>query len=225
MTRSPGLLAQALVAAKRDLARERRRGEVLWVTIPFGVVAMLLIPMAVGADVPRLRELGPGLYWVVVLLFGILVTVRATAADSPQQRDLNRLIGLDPAAAFAGRALASFVLLLAFEIVVGLATVALYDVSLTGWVLLPVILVVAGAGLALIGSLAAAIAANLATGPALVPLLVAPLAVPLLLGATQALEGLRAGNGILPWLVLMITVVLVLLIIGVVTARPLQETA
>ncbi len=225
MTRSPGLLAQALVAAKRDLARERRRGEVLWVTIPFGVVAMLLIPMAVGADVPRLRELGPGLYWVVVLLFGILVTVRATAADSPQQRDLNRLIGLDPAAAFAGRALASFVLLLAFEIVVGLATIALYDVSLTGWVLLPVILVVAGAGLALIGSLAAAIAANLATGPALVPLLVAPLAVPLLLGATQALEGLRAGNGILPWLVLMITVVLVLLIIGVVTARPLQETA
>jgi len=220
----PGLRTQTIVAARRDLARERRRGEVLWVTIPFGVVAMLLIPMAVGADVPRLRELGPGLFWVIVLLFGILVTVRSTAADSPQQRDLNRLIGLDPAAGFVGRALASFALLLAFEIVVGLATIALYDVSLTGWAWLPVVLIVAGAGLALIGSLAASIAGNLATGPALVPLLVAPLAVPLLLGATQALDGLRVGDGILPWLLLMVTVVLVLLIVGVVTARALQET-
>jgi heme exporter protein B len=213
-----------MVAARRDLARERRRGEVLWVTIPFGVVAMLLIPMAVGADVPRLRELGPGLFWVVVLLFGVLVTVRSTAADSPQQRDLNRLIGLDPAAGFIGRAAASFLLLLGFELVVGLATIAFYDVAVTGWLWLPVVLILAGAGLALIGSLAAAIAGNLSTGPALVPLLVAPLAVPLLLGATQALDGLRLGNSILPWLLLMVTVVFVLLIVGVLTARPLQET-
>ena len=221
---APTLMAQAIVAAKRDLARERRRGEVIWVTIPFGVVAMLLIPMAVGADAPRLRELGPGLYWVVVLLFGVLVTVRSTAADSPQQRDLNRLIGLDPAAGFAGRAFASFVLLMAFEVVVGLATIALYDVTLVAWLWLPVILIVAGAGLALIGSLAASIAGSLATGSALVPLLVAPMAVPLLLGATQALDGLRLGNAILPWMLLMITVVFVLMIVGVVTARALQET-
>lgn len=220
----PSLAAQALVAAKRDLARERRRGEVVWVTIPFGVVAMLLIPLAVGADVPLLRQLGPGLYWVVVLLFGVLVTVRTTAADSPQQRDLNRLIGLDPAAGFVGRAAASFLFLLSFEVVVGLATIALYDLPLTRWWWLPIVLVVAGAGLALIGSLAAAIAGSLSTGPALVPLLVAPLAVPLLLGATQALDGLRLGESILPWLLLMVTVVLVLLIVGVLTARPLQET-
>lgn len=220
----PGLLEQTLVSARRDMSRERRRGEVLWVTIPFGVVAMLLIPLAVGADIPRLRELGPGLYWVVVLLFGVLVTVRTTAADSPQQRDLNRLIGLDPAAGFVGRTIASFVFLMAFEVVVGLATIALYDVSLSGWWWLPVILVVTGAGLALIGSLAAAIAGSVASGPALVPLLVAPLAVPLLLGATQALDGLRLGESILPWLLLMVTVVLILLIVGVLTARPLQET-
>ncbi len=221
---SPTLFEQTMVAAKRDLARERRRGEVLWVTIPFGVVAMLLIPMAVSADAPRLRELGPGLYWVVVLLFGVLVTVRSTAADSQQQRDLNRLIGLDPAAGFAGRTLASFVLLMIFELVVGAATVTLYDVALTGWLWLPMILVIAGSGLALIGSLAASIAGSLATGSALVPLLVAPLAVPLLLGATQALDGLRMGNTIIQWILLMITVVIVLMIVGVVTARALQET-
>jgi heme exporter protein B len=221
---TPTLFEQTMVAAKRDLARERRRGEVLWVTIPFGVVAMLLIPMAISTDAPRLRELGPGLYWVVVLLFGVLVTVRSTSADSQQQRDLNRLIGLDPAAGFAGRTLASFVLLMTFELVVGVATVTLYDVTLTGWIWLPIILVIAGAGLALIGSLAASIAGSLATGSALVPLLVAPLAVPLLLGATQALDGLRMGNSIIQWILLMITVVIVLMIVGVVTARALQET-
>ena len=111
-----------------------------------------------------------------------------------------------------------------FEIVVGAATVTLYDVTLTGWIWLPIILVIAGAGLALIGSLAASIAGSLATGSALVPLLVAPMAVPLLLGATQALDGLRLGNTIIQWILLMITVVIVLMIVGVVTARALQET-
>jgi ABC-type transport system involved in cytochrome c biogenesis permease component len=54
--------------------------------------------------------------------------------------------------------------------------------------------------------------------------LVTPLAIPLLLGATQTVETLSSDRGNLSWLVLMTIVVLVLSIVGVVTARPLQET-
>jgi len=79
-------------------------------------------------------------------------------------------------------------------------------------------------GLALLGTLAGSIVSSVNAGTALVPLLVAPLSVPLLLAATQALEGLRLGRSILSWLLLMATVVLVLAIVGVLTARPLQET-
>jgi heme exporter protein B len=72
--------------------------------------------------------------------------------------------------------------------------------------------------------LSGAITASVNAGPALVPLLVTPLAIPLLLGATQTVEAIDTDGGNLSWLVLMMIVVLVLAIVGVATARPLQET-
>jgi heme exporter protein B len=79
-------------------------------------------------------------------------------------------------------------------------------------------------GLALLGTLTASIVSSTSAASALVPLLVAPLSVPLLLGATQTYEGLQLGHSIVSWVLLMVVVVLVVAIIGVLTARPLQET-
>lgn len=216
--------SQAIAIARRDLVRELRAGEVLWITIPFGAVGLLLVPLAVGADQPLLARIGPGMYWVVVLLFGILVAVRRTAIETPEQRDHLALLGLDPAARFAGRVAASTVLLLAFEVIVGVVAVALYDPALTeGW-WLAVIVPLAAVGLALLGTLSGSIAAASGVGTVLVPLLVAPLAVPLLLAASQALEGLQQDRSILTAVLLMALVVCVTAIAGVLTARPLQET-
>lgn len=224
MTARTALWPQARAVAKRDLLRERRRGEVTWVTIPFGAVALLLIPLAIGIDTPTLQQIGPGLYWIVVLLFGVLVTVRRTAAEGPADRALTARLGIDPAAAFLGRSTANCGLLLVFEITTGVVAVALYDIELTNWPWLFAVLPLAAIGLALLGTLAGSIAAG-AGGANLVPFLVAPLSVPLLLGATQALDaGLTDSAGILPWVLLMLLVDLVLLIVGVLTARPLQET-
>lgn len=219
-----GFWVQARSVADRDLLRERRRGEVLWITIPFGVIALLLVPLAVGTDIPLLRRIGPGLFWVVVMLFGVLVAVRQANTDSPAQRDAAALLGLDPAASFVGQTLTSALLLVGFEVLVGIAAVAFYDLPLRGWPWLLVVFPLVAFGLALLGTLAGSIVSSVNAGTALVPLLVAPLSVPLLLAATQALEGLRLGRSILSWLLLMATVVLVLAIVGVLTARPLQET-
>ncbi len=218
------LWPQIKAVTGRDLSRERRSGEVAWVTIPFGAIALLLIPLAVGADIPLLRRIGPGLFWAVVMLFGILIAVRRTAAETGAQRDLVALLGIDPAAGFAGKAVASAVLLVGFELIVGVVAVLLYDIDLTRWPWLLVIVPGVAIGLALLGTLTSSIAANLDSGAALIPFLVAPLSVPLLLGATQALDPLRPSNGILPWVMLLLAVDLVLAIAGVLTARPLQET-
>jgi heme exporter protein B len=197
---------------------------VLWVIIPFGAFALLLVPLAVGTDAPLLERIGPGLFWAIVMLFGVLVAVRANGTDGPAQQDAASLVGLDPAASFVGRTLASAVLLVAFEIVVGTVAIALYDISILGVGWLAIVVVLAAIGLALLGTLAGSIVNSLAASSALVPLLVAPLSVPLLLGATQAYEGLRLGRSIVAWLLLMVIVVLLVAITGVLTARPLQET-
>lgn len=215
---------QVLTVMRRDIARERRSGEVLWVTIPFGAIALLLVPLAIGTDAPMLRRIGPGLYWTIVMLFGVLISIRQSNSENRSQRDLVALTGLDPAAIFVGRAAASFVFLIAFEAILAVVTIVLYDVSLEGVLVLPVLIVIVGVGLSLLGTLAAGIVATGTNAAALVPLLVAPLSIPLLIGASQTLEALRIGAGTLTWTLLMIVTVLVLAIAGVLAARPLQET-
>ena len=216
--------AQVRTIARRDLARERRSGEVLWVTLPFGAIALLLIPLAIGTDAPTLQRIGPGLFWTIVMLFGVLISIRQTNAETTAQRDQVALTGLDPAAIYLGRVTASFLLLLVFQAVLGVVTVVLYDVSLEGAFAFPFLIVIVGLGLALLGTLAANIVATGTNATALVPLLVAPLSIPLLIGATQTLEALRLGASSLTWTLLMIVTVLVLAVAGVLAAQPLQET-
>ncbi len=219
-----GFWHQVRAVVDRDLLRERRQGDMLWITIPFGAIALLLIPLAIGTDAVLLREIGPGMYWVIVMLFGVLVAVSRASRETLPQQDASALLGLDPAAGFVGRTVSSAIFLLIFEVVVGIVAIGLYDISIIGigWLALTLLLV--AAGLALLGTLTAAIVNSSSAGTALVPLLVAPLSVPLLLGATQTYDGLQGGYGILSWVLLMVAVVLVVAIIGVLTARPLQET-
>lgn len=218
-------LTQCLALVGKDLRLERRAGEALLVTAPFGATALLLAPLAVGTDTPLLRQLGAPLYWLVVLLFGVLVTLRGSAVDGPAQLALLRLSGVGPRVRLASRALSNGVLLLAFELALAPAAVVLYDPDLTGWPWLVPVLVLVAAGLAVLGALADALVTGLAGRTTLGPLLVAPVAVPLLLGATGVQQAARYGRPPWPWLVLVTTVVLVATLLAAWCARHLEELA
>lgn len=218
-----GFWRQAVEIARKDLRTEVRSGEVLMITLPFGAAALMLIPLAVGTDAPLLERIGPGMYWSVVLLFGVMVTVRQSARDDRPQEDLLLLLGVDPAARFVGRAAASSLLLLVFEAVLAPVALALYGTDPAGWWWVLVVVPLVAVGLGLLGTLAASIAASVASAT-LVPLIVVPLAVPMLLAATQVIEGLRVDATIVGWLLLLVVMDLLLAVAGVVSARPLQET-
>jgi heme exporter protein B len=219
-----GFWNQAFTISHRDLLRERRSGEVLWVTLPFGAIALLLIPLAIGTDTRTLEAIGLGMFWVIVMLFGVLIAVRQTNAETQAQRDQVALSGIDPAAAYIGRSLASFLLLIVFEAVLLVVTIALYDIPLVGFVWMPLVIVLVAAGLSLLGTLSAGIVSTGRSAAALVPLLVAPLSVPLLIGATQTFESLRFGRSSLAWILMMTIVTLLLAVAGVLSARTLQES-
>lgn len=214
-----------LALTRMHLVLERRSGEALLVVAPFGAVALLLLPMAVGTDVPLLRQVGPGFYWLVVLLFGVLLTVRHSAEDGPAQRALLAQCGVDPAVRVLGRILADSVLLLVFQVVLLPVVVALYDPDVLGWPwMLPVLPLVA-VGLASLGALAEGVSSGALGRVTLGPLLVVPLALPLLLGATQVLEAARYTRAPWSWLLLMATADLVVMLGSVLTARTLEEAA
>ncbi|SDM29384.1 heme exporter protein B [Lentzea albidocapillata subsp. violacea] len=216
---------QLVEIARKDLRLEARSGEALLVTTPFGAVALLFVPLAVGTDTPLLRGIGPGLYWVVVLLFGLLVTLRTSAVDTPPQIALLRLCGVHSVVRLAGRAAASALLLLAFELLLVPVAVALYDPAPHGWPWLLVVLPLVAAGLGLLGTLAGALAQGLDGRTTLGPVLVLPLAVPLLLGATQAPAAAALGHAPWPWLLLMLTVDLIAALALLLGAPHLEEVA
>jgi heme exporter protein B len=222
-TEAPGPLQQVLELARKDLRLEARAGEALLVTTPFGAVALLLVPLAVGTDVPMLRSVGSGMYWVIVLLFGVLITLRQSAADSPPQVALLRLTGIHPAVQLLGRAGANAVLLLAFELAVLPVAVIVYDPPLDSWPWLVPVLPLVAIGLAVLGTLAGALTHGLAGRTTLGPLLVVPLALPLLLAATQTAEAARYGSTPWNWLALLALVDLVAALAVVLSARSLEE--
>jgi heme exporter protein B len=209
--------------ARKDLLVESRTAEVLLMTVPFAAAALILIPLAIGTDAPLLSDLGPGLFWIVVLLFGVLVILRKSAVDGAPQRDLIRLLGIDPAARFAGGTLATAMLVLVFETALIPVLVALYNPDLRGWWWLILILPLVAIGMGLLGSIAGGVTTSLGTRTSLTPLLIVPLSLPLLLGASQAFEALQLGKSILPWLVLLGAVDLTLALSGVLAARPMEE--
>jgi heme exporter protein B len=212
------------ILLRAHLRDERRAGEVTRVIIPFGVVALLVIPMAVGIDIPLLDRIGPGMFWAVLLLFGTIVTQRQSAALSESRRDLLTLLGVDPAARFAATALAATILLVGFAAAIGMVTIVLYDPALSGLGWLGIVVPLTCAGLAMVGTIAGSVAGGLGTRSSLAPLLVVPISVPILLAAAQATEGLRAGAGILRWILLLSVVDVLLAMAGVLTARPLEES-
>lgn len=227
---TPGFWSQARWTARKDLRVEWRGGETLWMAVPFGALALLLAPVAVGTGAGMLRRIGPGMLWLVVLLFGMMVTLRSTAADPPPVRDLLRLSGLHPAPAFIGRSLASATLLFGFILAMTPVMVVFYSPdrapSPAGWLILLGLAALAAAGMALLGSLAVALTAGLRSRTALAPLLAAPPAVPVLMaGASGTNIVLGGGGNITLWLLLLAGMDLALAIVGILLSHPLEEAA
>ena len=211
--------------ARHDLMVELRAKETLTVVVPFGLAALIALPMAIGIDLPLISRIGPAAYWSTALLFGMQIAWRQTVADAGPHRDLITLLGVSPVSRFWGRTAASAVLLIAFMLLLGVAAVLLFspDVRISPWLL--VITLLFGAGLAVVSTLAADITTGLSGRSPLASVLVVPLALPLLVGAAQGVESLSRGSGILPWLLMLAAVEIVLAVAGTLAARPLEEAA
>ena len=87
------------------------------------------------------------------------------------------------------------------------------------------VVVMLASGLSLVGTLAGSVTMGLKTRSTLTPLLVAPLAMPMLLAAGQIVESLRTDRSIVVWVLLMVAINLAMSVIGVATAKPLEESA
>jgi len=220
------LLREAALIAGKDLRIEARARVVGQQVVPFGLIVLLLFAFALDPDRGVLTRVAPGLFWVTVLLASLLGVSRSFALEADNRaRDALRMSGLDGSSIFLGKAGALAVELLAFEALLTLGVVVLFDVRLA--TLPPLILATAAAtvGLAAAGTLYGVLAAGIRARETLVPVLLLPVVAPVLLGATRAWEASIDGvpGDAWPWVGLLVIFATLFVGIGMLAFGPLLE--
>ena len=216
----------ALLVAGKDLRIEARSRVATNQVAPFAVLVLVLFGFALDPDRGVLARASAGLFWVAVLFSALLAVQRSFAIESADGgRDGLRLLGLDPAGVFVGKAAAVSLQLAVLEALLTLGVVVLYGVDLGGAALMVATAAVATVGLAAAGTVYGALAAGLRVRETLLPLLLLPVLAPVLLGATRAWEaalGVGADDG-WRWLQLLGVFAVVYVTFGVVGFGALTE--
>ena len=143
-------------------------------------------------------DLAAGVFWVTILFSAVLGLNRLFVAEEEQGGfDGFLLAPVDRTALFVAKAIALFVFLLVLQLV----AVPAFAILLLGpspWPLLPelaVVLLLADAGIAVVGTLVAGIAVRTRARDLIGPLVTLPLLIPVILGASEATAPLFAAGG------------------------------
>jgi heme exporter protein B len=182
---------------RKDLRLELRTRESVPAMVLFSLGTFVLFHFAL--DTPAVEgDLAAGVLWVTLLFAAILGINRLFVAEREEGGfDGFLLAPVDRTAMFVAKATVLFAFLVALEI----AAVAAFAVLLLGpspWPALPglaVVLALADAGLAVVGTLVGALAIQTRARDLLVPLLAIPLSVPLVIAGARASAPLLAEGG------------------------------
>ncbi|MDQ3897193.1 MAG: heme exporter protein CcmB [Actinomycetota bacterium] len=197
------LLPQALAVAGKDLRVEWSSKVVTVRVLPFAGVLVLLFAVALDPDRGLLPRVGPGLFWLAVLLSALLAIGRAFAVERHNAAGAGLLLsGLDPAAMYLGKAAALVAQLLVLEATVGIAMTVMYDLTARDPWLLVFGALLATVGIAAAGTLYGALVVNDQGRDSLLALLLLPVLLPVLLAATRIFEAATQGatGGDTAWL-------------------------
>jgi heme exporter protein B len=182
---------------RKDLRAELRTFETLPAMLMFTVSAFVLFHFALDRD-DLAGNLASGVLWVTLLLAAVLGMNRLFVSEREQGGfDAFLLAPVDRTAMFVAKATVLFGFLVLVEIVAITAfTILLLQPGIgQAFPELPLVLLLADLGLAVIGTLVATLGVQTRARDLIVPLLALPLSVPLLIAAANATAPLFARGG------------------------------
>lgn len=162
----------------------------------FSLLVIFLFSFALGTKPELLRQMAPGLLWLVVLFSGSMVLERSFYAEL----DAGCLEGLllyavSPRALFLGKLFANFFFIVLVQLLAAAAMFFLFNLKIPAAPekLLGVFLL-GDFGLATLGTFYSILTTKTRARQVLLPLLLFPMLVPLLLGAVHATEFALLGD-------------------------------
>lgn len=194
----PGTLAAARAVLSKELRLERRAPQTLVAMALFSATAYVLFHFALRRDSVE-GDLASGVLWVTLLLAALLGIGRLFVAD----RDEGGLDGfllapVDRTALLLAKAAALLLFLVALQVLaVPLFAILLLEPTpgAQAWAQLAGVLLLADIGLAVVGTLVAAIAVQTRARDLITSILALPLLVPVIIGAARASAPIFATGG------------------------------
>ncbi|MEC7845061.1 MAG: heme exporter protein CcmB [Actinomycetota bacterium] len=222
------MLRDAWLIARKDLRIEIRSRIITNQIAPYTLLILVLFGFALDADTETLRDTGPGLFWVSILLVAILAIQRAVDienSDSAQDRLL--LSPISSLSLFMGKTIGLFLQLIVLEILMMIAMVTLFDSSIDNFSLIIVTGIIATIGIASTGTLYGVLATGLGVRETLLPILLLPVLAPVVIGATRAFgDGFgRVNADGWAWVGLLSVVAVLYTVLGMLAYGQLLEEA
>ena len=222
-----GFLAQTWTVARKDLRCEFRDRQVLNAAISFALVVLLMFSFTFDPNTNvEVRSLSGGLLWVVYLFAGVLVLNRSFGRETSNDC-LAALVAapLPGEALFLGKTVASFVLILAVELISLPVFGVFYDIS---WLphfgeLLPVF-ALGSWSFAAVGTTFGAVTASNRMRELMLPLLLFPVCLPALVACmslTWAVFDPTAVAETGPWLRLLVGFDVIYTLLGMLVMEPI----
>jgi heme exporter protein CcmB len=192
----PGLLRQALLLVAKDVRIELRAKELLYSTVLFALVVLLIFSFAFfGGERPTV-DVVAGLLWVATALAGTVGISRAFERE--REGDTLRALLLSPApreAIYLSKLVSITLLMLIVELTAALAIGLLYSLDLFGSASrLLALLLLGTVGFAGVAALFGAALGRARSRDVLLPLLTWPLVVPVLIAGTRGTVALWRGD-------------------------------
>ncbi|MFQ5914287.1 MAG: heme exporter protein CcmB [Nitrospinota bacterium] len=191
-------LSQMGAVLWKDILSEYRSREVVVTMVAFSLLVIALFNFAFELGERWRASVGSGILWTAFLFSSVLGMNRTFALE--KEGDCIQGLLLSPAdrgAIFLGKLVANLMFLVIVEAVSLPIFGVLYGFPL-GRVFLglaPVVFL-ATVGLAIVGTLFAAIAVNTKAREVMLPLLLFPVAIPVIIGAAGATTAILAGEGL-----------------------------
>lgn len=222
------MLRDAWLITRKDLRIEIRSRIITNQIAPYTLLILVLFGFALDADTETLRDTGPGLFWVSILLVAILAIQRAVDienSDSAQDRLL--LSPISSLSLFIGKTIGLFLQLIVLEILMMIAMVTLFDSSIDNFLLIIVSAIIATIGIASTGTLYGVLATGLGVRETLLPILLLPVLAPVVVGATRAFgDGFgRVNADGWAWVGLLSVVAVLYTVLGMLAYGQLLEEA
>jgi heme exporter protein B len=197
---------KAWALVRKDLVLEWRTRGSLVAMLLLGVMAGLILSLAMEGRAGGAREVAPGALWVTLAFVGTL-GLSCSMAREHEDGGLEglMLVPVDAGLVYAAKAAANALTMLG----VGAALLPCFSLFLGVNLLKPdllVILLLGTAGLAGVGTLLSAMVVPMRGRESLLPVLLLPVVVPLVIGAVRATGGVIEGEGlraVAAWLRLM----------------------